>query len=318
MSIVVCDGIRVALTAGESVLEGLLRAGVAVPNACRAGACQSCLVRATSGTPPQASQAGVKETLRQQGYFLSCSARPTSDLVVTTHDVALLAVDARVAAVDFLSPSVIRVRLDVAAPFAYEPGQFITLLRDDGLARSYSIASLPADGVGIELHVRLVPGGVMSGWLASPDALGARLQIRGPSGDCFYVPGRAEQPLLLAGTGTGLAPLVAIARTALGVGHAGTIRLFHGARSEDGLYFGGELRSLAEQHAPFDYVPCVSANLEQAVLTQVPALKGYRVFLCGNPDFVVQMRKKAFLAGASIKDIHADAFLPSATPLRVS
>lgn len=149
-------------------------------------------------------------------------------------------------------------RLVVDPSFAYEPGQFLTLLRGDGLARSYSIASQP-DDEHLELHVRLVPGGAMSGWLASPEALGAALQVRGPSGSCFYVKGRPEQPLLLAGTGTGLAPLWAIARAALAAGHTGPIRLFHGARSAAGLYFIDELSDLAER-CPSSTCPALTAG----------------------------------------------------------
>jgi hypothetical protein len=40
---------------------------------------------------------------------------------------------------------------------------------------------------------------------------------------------------------------------------------------------------------------------------------GWRAFLCGNPELVISLRKKLFLAGLSLKDIHADAFLPSAS-----
>ncbi|MFP2932974.1 2Fe-2S iron-sulfur cluster-binding protein [Pyxidicoccus sp. 3LG] len=42
------------LEPGESVLDGLLRQGVSVPNSCRAGACQSCLMKAVGGVIPDA------------------------------------------------------------------------------------------------------------------------------------------------------------------------------------------------------------------------------------------------------------------------
>jgi NAD(P)H-flavin reductase/ferredoxin len=322
MAIVACQGHRVALDPEETVLEGLLRAGVPVPNACRAGACQSCLVRATDGAPPPTAQIGLKETLRRQGYFLACVACPDADLTVATEDAAALAVPAHVERVDHLSWDVLRVRLALDGEFAYEPGQFITLLRADGLARPYSIASLPDDMDGIELHVRLVAGGLMSGWLASPGTLGASLRVRGPSGSCFYVPGRPEQPLLLVGTGAGLAPLWGIARAALRGGHHGPIRLFHGARNADGLYLTSELRELAERHPPFEYIPCAmnagsGAGLSEGpvdaiVAQRLPSLKGQRVFLCGHPELVFALRRKAFLAGAALNEIHADAFQPSA------
>jgi len=37
-------------------------------------------------------------------------------------------------------------------------------------------------------------------------------------------------------------------------------------------------------------------------------LAGWRVFLCGLPDMVHATRKQAYLKGARLADIHADAF----------
>src|SRR3954464_3781367 len=71
-----------ALGEGESVLDGLLREGVAVPNSCRAGACQSCLMQVTAGTAPAEAQKGLKEKSRGGGDFLACAARPLEDLTV--------------------------------------------------------------------------------------------------------------------------------------------------------------------------------------------------------------------------------------------
>jgi hypothetical protein len=40
----------------------------------------------------------------------------------------------------------------------------------------------------------------------------------------------------------------------------------------------------------------------------------WRAFPCGHSDLVLSLRKKLFLAGLSLKDVHADAFLPSTPP----
>ena len=39
-----------------------------------------------------------------------------------------------------------------------------------------------------------------------------------------------------------------------------------------------------------------------------PNLTNWRLFLCGHPDMVKSAKKHAFLSGASMKDIYADAF----------
>jgi NAD(P)H-flavin reductase len=308
----------------ESVLDGLLRQGVSVPNACRAGACQSCLMRAVNGAVPDKAQVGLKNTLKARGYFLACACRlePGAELEVAGAGMELR-VPARIEALSPLSHDVLRVVLRTEAPYDYRSGQYVTVLREDGLARSYSLASLPREGV-LELHVRRIPGGSMSGWLFDSARPGERVQVQGPSGDCFYVPGKPEQPLLLAGTGTGLAPLYGIVRDALEAGHTGPIHLFHGAREPRGLYLVEELRELAARHPQLRYRPSVLQGeggalwavgaLDALIKAECPRPVGWRAYLCGNPDLVLSLRKKLFLAGIGLKDIHADAFLPSASP----
>jgi CDP-4-dehydro-6-deoxyglucose reductase len=306
----------------ESVLDGLLRQGIAVPHACKAGVCQSCLMRAASGTLPEKAQTGLKETLKARNYFLACSCTLEQGTELEVGGGDDLRVSARIDSLMPLSEDVLRVRLRPEAPFEFRAGQYLTLLRADGLARSYSVASLPREGL-LELHVRLLPGGAMSGWLRTEARPGDGVRIQGPAGECFYVPGRPEQPLLLAGTGTGLAPLYGIARDALEEGHAGPIWLFHGARNPRGLYLVEELRELAARHPNLHYRPSVlEGRLEEGVhvgaldaliRAECPKPMGWRAFLCGNPELVQSLRKKLFLAGLSLKDIHADAFLPSAS-----
>lgn len=140
-------------------------------------------------------------------------------------------------------------------------------------------------------------------------------------GECFYVPGDPKQPLLLAGTGTGLAPLWGILHDALASGHSGPIELWHGARVAGGLYLVRELEALASVHRHFTYRRCIlegSANsetavgsLDAAVLASASSFDGHRIFLCGDPNLVNLMKRKVFLKGASMREIHADAFVPS-------
>jgi NAD(P)H-flavin reductase/ferredoxin len=309
----------------ETVLEGLLRQGVEVPHSCRAGACQSCLMRAERGEVPAKAQVGLKETRKAQGYFLACACCPEGELEVAVAG-ADVRVPSHIASLERLSDSVLRVRLRPEGDFEYRAGQYVSLLRADGLARGYSLASLPHED-GLELHVRRVAGGQMSGWLFEKARMGDVLDIQGPAGECFYVPGRPEQPLLLAGTGTGLAPLYGIVRDALAQGHTGPLWLFHGAVEASGLYLVEELRALQARYPQLQYRPSVLRGpervgvdvgaLDALIKEACPRPVGWRAFLCGNPDLVLSLKKKLFLAGVSLKDIHADAFLPSAPPREV-
>ena len=71
MAKVTYNGQIVDTDADTSLLEALLAQGCEIPNSCRAGACQSCLMQATKGEIPVQAQAGLKETLKAQGYLLA-------------------------------------------------------------------------------------------------------------------------------------------------------------------------------------------------------------------------------------------------------
>lgn len=313
------EGKTYSRSENESVLDCLLRHGVSVPYSCKMGACHSCMMLAGDGALPEKSQQGLKDTLRARRYFLACVCQPASDLHVYLAGDELR-VPATLAEIKEIGGNVLRVRLLADRSLEHRAGQYLTLLREDGLARSYSIASLPAEGH-IELHVRLIPGGAMSGWLKTSARVGERVLLQGPSGDCFYVAGNPDERLLLAGTGTGLAPLYGIVKDALAQGHSGPITLYHGVRTREGSYLLHKLEDLARAHSNFTFKLCVlegetpegalSGSLDSVVLQRENNLGTVRVYLCGDPGLVQGLRKKLFLAGAASKKIYADAFLPS-------
>ncbi len=314
------EGRAFALVPNETVLDALLRHGINAAHSCKAGSCGSCMLRATSGQIPPAAQTGLKETWKAQGYFLACACRPETNLTVTGVG-SDAQIKATIASLELLSQDVIRVRLRPESSIEFRAGQYITLLREDGLARSYSIASLPHEGE-MELHVRMIPNGRMSAWLSREAKPGDRVTLLGPNGECFYVAGRPEQPLILVGTGTGLAPLYGILRDALQQGHSGPIHLFHGALQKGGLYLVDELRRIAGNDAHIDYTRAVLNGdaeeglavgaIDQVILARYPKLAGWRAYVCGDPAMVQGLKKKLFLSGIASRDIHSDAFLPSA------
>ncbi len=311
MPTVTFRGRAVTLDEGETVLDALLRAGEQVAHSCRAGACGACLLEATSGEVDPAAQQGMRAPWRARGLFYACQCRPRGDLEVAPPGDGVVA-PAAVVERAMLSASVARVVVRAHAPFEALPGQYVTLHRD-GVARSYSVASRP-DDASLELHVRRQPGGRMSPWLCDDAREGDAVSVQGPMGDCVYTPGRPAQPLLLAGTGTGLAPLWGVLHEALRAGHAGDIWLFHGAVAPEGLYLVEALRAVPGLR----YVPCVLEGeapgvtrgaLGDVVLAHVPKAAGMRVCLAGSPDVVQPLRKRIYLAGASLRDITCDAFV---------
>jgi ferredoxin-NADP reductase/ferredoxin len=310
------EGRDYPLEDGETVLDCLVRQGAQVASFCRSGACQSCMLRVEEGEVPPSSQQGLKAAWRAQGYFLPCICRPAGDLRVSRCE-ATGEFSSRIVEVERLSPQVLRVMLSRPEGFDYQGGQFVQLRRADGLMRPYSLASIPEDPL-LELHVALLPGGRLSSWLAG--AIGEPVTLRGPYGECFHVAEEKPRPLLLAGTGTGLAPLQGVLRAALRAGHGSQIRLLHGAASREGLYMWEPLQQLGSAHPQLELGASILAGeeapgitcrpLQDMVLQSGLPLGEARIYLCGNEQFVRGMRRQLYLAGAALDRIHADAFLP--------
>ena len=88
---------------GQSVLDCLTDKGHAVPSACRAGVCQSCLMRAVRGAVPEQAQRGLTPTMVARNLFLACQCFPAQDLEVALADDVIERIEARVAAIEILS-----------------------------------------------------------------------------------------------------------------------------------------------------------------------------------------------------------------------
>ena len=68
----------------ETVLAAILRSGASVMFGCRGGGCGTCKMRLVSGQLDhgRCSAAVLPEEEKDSGWFLSCQARPLSDLTV--------------------------------------------------------------------------------------------------------------------------------------------------------------------------------------------------------------------------------------------
>jgi hypothetical protein len=145
---------------------------------------------------------GLKPTLQKRSMFLACQLKPASNVVIGLPDNA--GIDCLVIAVSkvMLNHNVLQLALKPQAPFACEPGLYITVMNDAGVARSYSVANNPAVDDHIELHIRLLADGLLSGYVRDHLKVGDSLTLRGPAGTCFYVPEEgSDYAIVSAGTG---------------------------------------------------------------------------------------------------------------------
>ena len=77
------SGQEVDCAPGDTVLSALEKAGYALPNNCRAGACGECKVKVRAGEFDQGMvlDMALSPAERQEGYGLMCMAKPTADVI---------------------------------------------------------------------------------------------------------------------------------------------------------------------------------------------------------------------------------------------
>ncbi len=301
----------------ETVLDTLLRHGVDIAFSCRNGVCHTCLLRVVEGEVNKESQQGLNKRLLEKNYFMPCKCNPVSDLLMQERSNVDFINTAVISEKKMLSRNVCQLFLEPIQEIFYHSGQFINIYKKNtSLMRSYSLASVLHHDYFLELHIKRHLLGSVSRWLVDDVSIGDEIEFSTPTGDCYYQAECNDQRLLLVGTGTGLAPLIGLARAALLEGHKEEIWLYHGAISAADLYFNDELRSLEKQYDNFNYRSCLLAGSPGAYKGSVvdiafaehKELTAWLVYLAGDTAIVETAFEAAIKAGVPEKCIYADPF----------
>ena len=142
------------------------------------------------------------------------------------------------------------------APLRFDPGQHVRItVTVDGqeLQRSFTIASPPTRPAGLTLTIKRHPGGVVTSWLHERLRTGNRVRVQGPFGafSCRGYPATPSLGLpgggyLFLSAGSGITPLMSMARTLADEGSDADIAFVHSARTPADIIFRRETAALAE------------------------------------------------------------------------
>ena len=191
---------------------------------------------------------------------------------------------------------------DVPGWPGHRAGQHVDVRRtaEDGYQaeRSYSIASA-ADGSHVELTVERLDDGEVSPYLTEDLMQGDAIELRGPVGGYFVWNPNAEGHVLLVGGGSGVVPLMAMARQRAKEESSVPTRLLYSARTWDDVIYKDELADLAARAAGFEVVYTLTRaqpdgwtgydrRVDRELLAEVAPGPGdlAAAFVCGPTPFV--------------------------------
>ena len=330
------SGREVECASGDTVLGALEKAGYALPNNCRAGACGECKVKVVSGNFDQGMvlDMALSQDERTQGFGLMCMAKPLSEELVIewgTEDAKPKLFppreNQRFVVTDRIprTPRIIELRLRPVGPaMRFWPGQYITLgnERDGAPARCYSIANAPRPDGEIVLQVTRVDEGQTSLWVHDKLGIGELVKLSGPYGTFIGDPA-VESPVLCLAAGSGLAPILSLAEAALRRGYRKPVDLVFSARERTDLYDGGLMKYWETKHRNFTYRPTLTretcdgmlhGRIPEVLAKQFPDLSRHSVFVAGSPGFVADCVAAAKALGATDEMIHTEGYFGQAQP----
>jgi ferredoxin-NAD(P)+ reductase (naphthalene dioxygenase ferredoxin-specific) len=312
---------------GANLLQALQEAQVPMSYSCMAGRCGTCRCRVLEGEvlhgsgdqpPPSAADAGF--VLACQTYLTEpCTIEIPEPDEVVVHPARI--VKGTVVAVEALTHDIRRLVIRPAKPIEFSPGQYVQLQFTPAHIRPYSMAGLSGDEV-FEFHVRLVPDGRVTGYIANDLKVGDAVRVSGPLGSA-YLRRQHEGPMLCVAGGTGLAPILSILRGTVAQGMTNPIHLYFGVRSPRDVYGLAELDALQREHPALNVQVVVASGGDPAVhrcglVTDAIAqdhgtLDGWRAYLCGSPPMVEAATVVVRHKGIAAAHIYADAFYSQTT-----
>lgn len=331
MSVIEVEGVgTVDCRDGDTVLRACLRTGIGFPYGCNVGSCGNCKFTLLDGRVEhlRTDPPGWTERDRERGRWLGCQARPAGDVRVRVRlddDMIPPHLPARrmgrLAEVLPLTRELSEFAFEVEGSDAFEPGQYALLWLEgvDG-GRPYSMCNLPGTGRWRFL-VRRVPGGGATTILFDRMRIGDELLIDGPYGSAFLRADGLRDLLLVAG-GSGLSPILSIARAASAHPALGDriVHFFYGARRPEELCARGQIEGLGGFGDRLHVV--------EAISDPVPGWLGPRGFIhevvreemgdraaateayfAGPPPMVQALERMLYDSGLPPERMHFDEFL---------
>jgi ferredoxin-NADP reductase len=197
----------------------------------------------------------------------------------------------------------------------------IRLTAEDGYQaqRSYSIASASEQG-SLELTVERIDDGEVSPYLTDEARPGDVLEVRGPIGGYFVWDPDPGGDVFLAGGGSGVVPLMAMARQRASGGDDVRTTLLYSARTWDDVIYRDELARLEGDGFDVTYTLTreqpdgwtgYSRRVDRELLTEVAPAELALAFVCGPTPFVENVAQVLVDLGHEPARIKTERFGPT-------
>ncbi len=328
VTMVINDDKEFTVDGGSTVLSTLINEKVFIPSACGGkGSCGYCKVKITEGGGPviATEKPWLTEEEINDNVRLSCQVKVKNDIKIEIPEELFNVKEyaAIVESVTQLTPTIKKLRFFLGdETINFKPGQYVQLKapayegNDEEVYRAYSVASSISEPNYIELLIGFT-GGIATTYVHHHLKEGDTVHINGPYGD-FYYHDDDGGPIILAGAGTGMAPILSILQHMSDNDIQRETTFFFGARTMEDLFLTEQLKKF-EENLNFKYIPTLSreespdwtgekgrvpAAIEKYITDGAP----YSAYLCGSPAMIDSIVESLVKQGVAEEKIYFDKF----------
>ena len=212
--------------------------------------------------------------------------------------------------------------------FTFQAGQYITIkhkIHGKEVRRAYSISSAPAVSgpqASITVGIKEVAGGAFSPYANRYIQKGDVLEIMPPQGRFLYAPTSAPVHILGVAAGSGITPILSIAKSVLASGSKHTFTLIYGNKSPQDVMFSSEVETLKaaypnqlkiqwvysqakEENSLFGRIDTAAINY---LLKNIDPDPFDAAYLCGPEGMIKTATESLEKAGLATDQIHYELF----------
>lgn len=263
------ETIKVTQAEEDTILRAALRSGIGFPYECNSGGCGSCKFQLVDGEVdnlwPDAP--GLSPRDRKRNLLLACQCRAKTDIQIKARLDATYRPPieprrrkARLAAISDITHDIREFRFDAEGEADFLPGQYAMLdIPGVGTPRAYSMSNNANSKGEWHFQIRRVPGGKATSQLFDHIRVGDEIELDAPFGLAWLRTETTRHLACIAG-GSGLAPMISIARGASAAGLLTTRQLhfFYGGRTPIDICGEQQLAAMPEFGNSIFYHPIIS------------------------------------------------------------
>lgn len=319
---------------GDTIARAATRAGLGFPYECNVGECGNCRFELLEGevsylreNPPALNERDV-----QRKRYLGCQALPKGACQIKvplrdhykstfipkrTRGTLLETID--------ITHDIREFRFGLEDPVGFLAGQY-ALISVPGVtgARAYSMCNVTSSGEEWHFQIRKVPNGKATTGLFDDLSIGSQIGLDGPFG-MAYLREEAPRDILCLAGGSGLSPMISIARAAAASEKLQDrkIHFLYGGRTPRDICGEQMLKELPGYGERIHYVPVISMlddpasaawSGETGFVHEVASklfgedLSGFEVYFAGPPLMAQAVMKTLIKGKVPAAQMHFDQF----------